>query len=56
MRLDTAMPAGGDPQRWRILGRDLVTYPETVALATIMAGPAWRLRVTAGGGGHLPTG
>lgn len=54
MRLDAAMPAGEDPQRWRILGRDLVTYPETVALATLMASPAWRLRVAAGGGGHLP--
>lgn len=35
-------------------GRGLVTYPETVALATLLASPAWRLRVTSGGGGHLP--
>ncbi|MEV7499023.1 TniQ family protein, partial [Micrococcus luteus] len=37
MRLGAAMPAGENPQRWRILGRDLVTYPETVALATLLA-------------------
>ncbi|QFR02279.1 DNA-binding protein [Streptomyces phaeolivaceus] len=54
MRLDAAMPAGEDPQRWRILARDLVTYPETVALATLLASRAWRLRVAADGGGHLP--
>ncbi|MEV4881429.1 Helicase associated domain protein [Streptomyces cyaneofuscatus] len=54
MRLDAAMPEGEDPRRWRILGRDLVTYPETVALAMLLASPAWRLRIAAGGGGHLP--
>ncbi|MET9526980.1 helicase associated domain-containing protein [Streptomyces coeruleorubidus] len=47
------MPAGEDPQRWRILARDLVTYPETVTLATLLASPAWQLRVAADGG-HLP--
>ncbi len=54
MRLDAAMPEGEDLQRWRILARDLVTYPETVALATLLASPAWRLRVAADSGGHLP--
>lgn len=57
MRLEAAMPAGEDPQRWRILARDLVAYPETVALATLVASRAsraWRLGVAADGGGHLP--
>ncbi|MEW1849403.1 helicase associated domain-containing protein [Streptomyces albidoflavus] len=54
MRLDAAMPEGEDPQRWRILARDLVTYPETVALATLLASTAWRLRVAADSGSHLP--
>ncbi|MFD0319390.1 Helicase associated domain protein [Streptomyces flavalbus] len=54
MRLEAAMPEGEDPLRWRILARDLVTYPETVALATLLASRAWRLRVAADGGGHLP--
>jgi hypothetical protein len=54
VRLNAVMPAGEDPQRWRILARDLVTYPETVALATLLASRAWRLRVAADGGGHLP--
>ncbi|MBW1600254.1 hypothetical protein HPT28_25120 [Streptomyces sp. JJ38] len=54
MRLEAAMPAGEDPQRWRILARDLVTYPETVALAALLASRVWRLRVAADGGGHLP--
>ncbi|MFF1401368.1 hypothetical protein ACFVZD_47790 [Streptomyces sp. NPDC058287] len=35
------MPAGEDPQRWRILARDLVTYPENVTLATLLASHAW---------------
>ncbi|MFC5905197.1 helicase associated domain-containing protein [Streptomyces zhihengii] len=54
MRLAATMPAGEDPQRWRILARDLVTYPETVLLATLLASRAWRLRVAADSGGHLP--
>ncbi|GGU93475.1 hypothetical protein GCM10010260_30600 [Streptomyces filipinensis] len=54
MRPEAAVPAGEDPQRWRILARDLVTYPETVTLARLLASPAWQLRVAADGGGHLP--
>ncbi|MFI5662945.1 Helicase associated domain protein [Streptomyces sp. NPDC051684] len=54
MRLEATMPAGEDVQRWRVLARDLVTYPETVSLATLLASPVWRLRVAADGGGHLP--
>ncbi|MFG3034953.1 helicase associated domain-containing protein [Streptomyces sp. NPDC048253] len=54
VRLDAAMPVGEDPHRWRILARDLVTYPETVTLAALLSSRAWRRRITADAGGHLP--
>ncbi|SCF73613.1 hypothetical protein GA0115258_111014 [Streptomyces sp. LamerLS-31b] len=44
MRLDAAMLAGEDPQRWRILARGLVTYPEMVAVAGVLVDQTIRRR------------
>ncbi|MFK0017087.1 helicase associated domain-containing protein [Streptomyces sp. NPDC091027] len=53
-RLEASMPAGEDPQLWRILARELVTYPETVAIAALLCSRGWRKGVVADAGGHLP--
>ncbi|WP_329331172.1 helicase associated domain-containing protein [Streptomyces sp. NBC_00663] len=47
-------PPGTDPGWWRLLVRDAVTYPETVALTSILTAPRTRQRLLADTGGHLP--
>ncbi|MEV6726188.1 helicase associated domain-containing protein [Streptomyces xanthochromogenes] len=47
-------PPGTDPGWWRLLARDAVTYPETVALAFVLASERTRQRLLADTGGHLP--
>jgi hypothetical protein len=39
---------------WRTVARDLVTYPETVTVAEVLADPAVRARVAADTRGHFP--
>ncbi|GAA0541125.1 hypothetical protein GCM10010390_48860 [Streptomyces mordarskii] len=43
-----------DPEVWRVLARELVTYPETVALATLLADDGFRQRLIADARGHAP--
>ncbi|MGW2651459.1 hypothetical protein ACWC2T_42945 [Streptomyces sp. NPDC001393] len=47
-------PPGTDPGWWRLLARDAVTYPEAVALASVLTGERTRQRLLADTGGHLP--
>ncbi len=47
-------PPGTDPGWWRLLARDAVTYPETVALASVLVDERFRRRLLAESGGHLP--
>ncbi len=43
-----------DPEVWRVLARELVTYPETVVLATLLADDGFRQRLVADARGHAP--
>ncbi|WP_435809952.1 helicase associated domain-containing protein [Streptomyces mirabilis] len=43
-----------DPEVWRVLARELVTYPETVVLATLLADDGFRQRLVADARGHVP--
>lgn len=43
-----------DPEAWWVLARELVTYPETVALATLLADDGFRRCLTADARGHVP--
>ncbi|MFK4152898.1 Helicase associated domain protein [Streptomyces fungicidicus] len=47
-------PPGTDPGWWRLLARDAVTYPETVALASALVDEGFRRRLLAESRGHLP--
>ncbi|MFD5677147.1 Helicase associated domain protein [Streptomyces sp. NPDC058728] len=47
-------PPGTDPGWWRLLARDAVIYPETVALASVLVDERFRRRLLAESGGHLP--
>ncbi|MFD8261610.1 Helicase associated domain protein [Streptomyces griseoluteus] len=47
-------PPGADPGWWRLLVRDAVTYPETVALTSVLTGERTRQRLLDDTGGHLP--
>ncbi|MFF9542711.1 helicase associated domain-containing protein [Streptomyces albidoflavus] len=47
-------PPGTDPGWWRLLARDAVTYPETVALTSVLTDERTRQRLLADTGGHLP--
>ncbi|MEV2196512.1 TniQ family protein [Streptomyces phaeochromogenes] len=47
-------PPGADPGWWRLLARDAVTYPETVALTSVLTDERTRQRLLADTGGHLP--
>ncbi|MFI5877656.1 hypothetical protein ACIBAH_35620 [Streptomyces sp. NPDC051445] len=47
-------PLGADPGWWRLLARDAVTYPETVALTSVLTNEHTRQRLLADTGGHLP--
>lgn len=53
-RMRALAPAGLDPGAWRLLARAPVTYPETVALAGLLADPGVRRRMVAEARGHLP--
>jgi hypothetical protein len=39
---------------WRAVARDLVTYPETVTVATVLADPAVRAQIATDTRGHFP--
>ncbi|MGW2768758.1 helicase associated domain-containing protein [Streptomyces sp. NPDC001275] len=47
-------PPGADPDWWRLLVRDAVTYPETVALTSVLTSERTRQRLLDDTGGHLP--
>ncbi|WP_078890582.1 helicase associated domain-containing protein [Streptomyces maremycinicus] len=49
----TALP-GADPGWWRLLVRDAVIYPETVALASVLTREPTRRQLLADTGRHLP--
>ncbi|MFD5588953.1 Helicase associated domain protein [Streptomyces sp. NPDC127063] len=53
-RLEASMPKGSDPDWWKTAARDLVTYPETVALAHLLASRRLQQHLLAASGGHLP--
>ncbi|MFI5635378.1 Helicase associated domain protein [Streptomyces sp. NPDC051664] len=53
-RAGQTVPQGADPQWWRLLVRDAVTYPETVALASVLVDERFRRRLLAESSGHLP--
>ncbi|MEU6237544.1 hypothetical protein [Kitasatospora sp. NPDC047058] len=53
-RLEATRADDEDGPRWQVLARDLVTYPDTVTVATMLADPALRARVAADTRGHLP--
>ncbi|MFD5134426.1 hypothetical protein [Streptomyces olindensis] len=43
-RVRQLTPQGADPGWWRLLARDAVTYPETVALTSVLTGERTRQR------------
>ncbi|MFJ4422178.1 hypothetical protein [Streptomyces bobili] len=47
-------PPGADPGWWRLLVRDTVIYPETVALASVLTGERTRQRLLDDTSGHVP--
>ncbi|MFI1441835.1 helicase associated domain-containing protein [Streptomyces fructofermentans] len=47
-------PPGADPGWWRLLVRDVVTYPEAVALARVLADEGTMRRLFEDTGGHPP--
>ncbi|MEU5768964.1 helicase associated domain-containing protein [Streptomyces asoensis] len=47
-------PPGTDPDWWRLLVRDAVIYPETVALASVLTREHTRRQLLADTGRHLP--
>ncbi|MFF4181230.1 Helicase associated domain protein [Streptomyces sp. NPDC001750] len=47
-------PPEADPDWWRLLARDAVTYPETVALTSALTSERTRQRLLDDTGGHLP--
>ncbi|WP_437051086.1 helicase associated domain-containing protein [Streptomyces sp. enrichment culture] len=53
-RVGQLTPQGADPGWWRLLARDAVTYPETVALASALVDERFRRRLLAESRGHLP--
>ncbi|GHF35858.1 Helicase associated domain protein [Streptomyces griseosporeus] len=53
-RVRQLTPQGADPGWWRLLARDAVTYPETVALTSVLTDERTRGRLLAEAGGHLP--
>lgn len=53
-RLEATRPDGADPGWWKVAGRDLITYPETVALARLLACRPLQQRTVTESGGHLP--
>ncbi|MET7853915.1 Helicase associated domain protein [Streptomyces avermitilis] len=53
-RLETTRPGGTDPGWWQVAARELITYPETVALACLLASGALQQRTVIESGGHVP--
>ncbi|WP_330319450.1 helicase associated domain-containing protein (plasmid) [Streptomyces clavifer] len=53
-RVRQMAPSGADAGWWRLLVRDAVVYPETVALARVLTGAHVRQRLLVETGGHLP--
>ncbi|MFD4814451.1 helicase associated domain-containing protein [Streptomyces sp. NPDC058418] len=53
-RLEVTHPAEADPGWWKVAARDLVTYPETVTVARVLANPRWQQHTVAHAHGHLP--
>ncbi|MFE4758247.1 Helicase associated domain protein [Streptomyces mirabilis] len=53
-RLRSLDSEGLDQDAWRAVSRELVTYPETVALATLLASDGFRRRLVAEIQGHVP--
>ncbi|MGX1564334.1 Helicase associated domain protein [Streptomyces sp. NPDC055506] len=53
-RLNATRPDDADPGWWKVAARDLITYPETVALARLLACHPLQRRILTESGGHLP--
>ncbi|SCG00244.1 hypothetical protein GA0115260_1059611 [Streptomyces sp. MnatMP-M27] len=53
-RLEATRPDDADPGWWKAAARDLITYPETVALACLLACRPLQQRTVAASRGHLP--
>lgn len=53
-RLEATQPDDADASWWKVAARDLITYPETVALARLLASRPLQQRTVAESGGHLP--
>ncbi|MFF4234124.1 helicase associated domain-containing protein [Streptomyces sp. NPDC001820] len=53
-RLEATRPADADPGWWKVAARDLVTYPETVALARLLASRPLQQLLVHQSHGHLP--
>ncbi|THA65768.1 helicase [Streptomyces sp. A0642] len=53
-RLEVTRPKDADPGWWKVAARDLITYPETVALAGLLAGHPLQERTITESDGHLP--
>ncbi|MGK5450992.1 TniQ family protein, partial [Streptomyces radiopugnans] len=53
-RLEATRPAGADPLWWKVAARDLITYPETVVLARLLADRTVQERTVTASRRHLP--
>ncbi|MFJ7242793.1 Helicase associated domain protein [Streptomyces olivaceus] len=53
-RLEATCPSDADPGWWKVATRDLITYPETVAVARLLADHPLQRRTAAESGGRLP--
>ncbi|MFJ3498831.1 Helicase associated domain protein [Streptomyces sp. NPDC086091] len=53
-RLEATRPDETDPRWWKVAARDLITYPETVAVARVLASPHWQQQTVTQSRGHLP--
>ncbi|MET7458460.1 helicase associated domain-containing protein, partial [Streptomyces sp. NPDC005574] len=53
-RLEATRPDDAHPGWWKVAARDLITYPEAVALAQLLACRPLQQRTVAESGGHLP--
>ncbi|GAA1288024.1 helicase associated domain-containing protein [Streptomyces javensis] len=53
-RLEATRPDDADPGWWKVAARGLITYPETVVLACLLACRPLQQRTVAASRGHLP--
>ncbi|MET9418768.1 Helicase associated domain protein [Streptomyces klenkii] len=53
-RLEATCPAEADPGWWKVAARDLIIYPETVAVARVLDNSGWQQRTISASRGHLP--